>query len=210
MNFNLTRAQLDWQQEVRDFLKEVVTPDLRIEVEEHEDQQPGPLEKEYKRKVANKGWAGISWPKEYGGLNKTAMERFIFNEELMYANAPRPFGVGVGIVAPTLFKFGTEENLEEWLSPIMEGKIDFALGYSEPNAGTDLASLKTTAVLDGDDWIINGQKTWNTYGHRVTHQWAAARTDPEARKHQGLSVLLDTSIMSRANFIPPIKPPNGK
>jgi len=190
LHFKLTSEQLKWQKEVRDFLKEVVTPELLKEVEEHEDKEPGPLEKEYKRKIAEKGWMGISWPKEYGGLEKSAVEQFIFIEELRYAGAPHPFGAGVSIVAPAIFKFGTEENKRDWIPPIIRGEIDFALGYSEPNAGTDLASLQTRAVLDGDEWVINGQKIWNTFGHRVSHQWAAVRTDPQAPKHKGISIII--------------------
>jgi alkylation response protein AidB-like acyl-CoA dehydrogenase len=190
MKFQLTEKQIQWQKEIREFLTEVITPELLQEAEEHEDKQPGPLEKEYKRKIYEKGWATINWPKEMGGLGLTAMEKFIFNEEFAYANAPHPFGAAFSIVAPAIFRFGTEENKKEWLPKIMSGEVDFALGYSEPNSGTDLASLQTTAVLDGDEWVINGQKTWNTFGHRVSHQWTAVRTDPTARKHKGISMII--------------------
>jgi 3-oxocholest-4-en-26-oyl-CoA dehydrogenase alpha subunit len=190
MRFQLTEGQLAWQLEIRNFLKEVITPEFLQEVEEHEDKAAGPLEQEYKRKIVEKGWAAMSWPKEYGGLGLSAVEKFIFFEEFRYAGAPHPFGAAVSIVAPALFKYGTEDNRRDWLAPIINGEIDFALGYSEPNAGTDLASLQTKAVLDGDDWIVNGQKTWNTFGHRVSHQWTAVRTDPEAPKHKGISVII--------------------
>lgn len=190
MNFQLTDKQLEWKQEVKEFIKEIVTPELLAEVEENEDRMPGKLEKEYKRKIAEKGWTAINWPIEYGGLGLTAVEKFIFNEEFRYAGAPYPLGAAASIVAPSLFKYGTEENKAHWLPQIIAGEVDFALSYSEPNAGTDLASLQTTAFLDGDEWVVNGQKTWNTVGHRVSHQWAAVRTDLEAAKHKGISVMI--------------------
>lgn len=190
MQFHLTPEQLVWQLEVRNFLKEVVTPELLKEVEEHEDKTAGPLEREYYKRIAEKGWKAMNWSKEYGGLGRTAVEQFIFNEEFMYAKAPYPLGGEVSIIAPSIMKYGTEENKQNWLPKIMEGELSTALSYSEPNAGTDLASLQTSAVLDGDEWVINGQKTWNTVGHRVSHQWAAVRTDPSAPKHKGISIII--------------------
>ncbi|MFB3168545.1 acyl-CoA dehydrogenase family protein [Neobacillus sp. 179-C4.2 HS] len=190
MQFHLTPEQLAWQQEVRNFLKEVVTPELLKEVEEHEDKAAGPLEREYYKRIAEKGWKAMNWSKEYGGLERTAVEQFIFNEEFMYAKAPYPLGGEVSITAPSIMKYGTEENKKIWLPKIMEGEVTTALSYSEPNAGTDLASLQTSAVQDGDEWVINGQKTWNTIGHRVSHQWAAVRTDPSAPKHKGISIII--------------------
>jgi alkylation response protein AidB-like acyl-CoA dehydrogenase len=190
MKFQLTKEQLEWQQEIRGFLHEVVTPELLQEAEDHEDKELGPLEREYRRKLIEIGWTAINWPKEMGGLGLTNMEKFIFKEEFAYMNAPHPSGAAFSIVAPAIFMFGTEENKKEWLPKIMAGEADFALGYSEPNAGTDLAGLTTTAVLDGDEWVINGQKTWNTVGHRVTHQWTAVRTDPTLPKHKGISVII--------------------
>ncbi|MEH7098079.1 acyl-CoA dehydrogenase family protein [Neobacillus vireti] len=190
MRFQLTEEQLTWQQEIREFLREIITPELLHEVEENEDKPTGPLEREYRRRLVEKGWAAINWPKEMGGLGLTAIEKFIFHEEFVYAKAPHPTGAALSIVAPAIFMFGTEENKKEWLPKIMAGEADFALGYSEPNAGTDLAGLQTTAVLDGDEWVINGQKTWNTLGHKVTHQWVAVRTDPALPKHKGISVII--------------------
>lgn len=186
----LTEQQQAWQQEVRRFLQEAITPELLREVEEREDQAPGPLEREYKRKIAENRWVGLNWPKELGGLGLSTVEQWIFYEEFGYALAPHPFGAAVSIVAPTIFRFGTEQNKKDWLPPIVNGEIDFALGYSEPNAGTDLASLQTRAWLEGDQWVIQGQKTWNTFGHRVSHQWVAVRTDPEAAKHKGISIII--------------------
>jgi 3-oxocholest-4-en-26-oyl-CoA dehydrogenase alpha subunit len=190
MNFNLTDQQKDWQKEVRAFLNENVTRELQEELREHEDKEMGPLEIAFKKKCAARGWNRLNWPIEEGGLNLTEMEKFILNEEFLYAGAPMVNDTASSIVAPSLFKYGTEANKNLFLGPILKGEMTFALGYSEPEAGSDLASLKTTATLDGDEWIINGQKTWNTYGHRTTHQWLAARTGDEHSRHRGISLFI--------------------
>lgn len=190
MDFNLTEAQITWQSKIRSFLSENVTKELLEEMRAHEDKEIGPLEKAFKQKCAERGWNKINWPIEEGGLNLTEMEKFILNEEFLYALAPQINDTASSIVAPSLFKFGTKANKELFLSPILNNEMSFALGYSEPEAGTDLASLKTRAVLDGDEWVINGQKTWNTYGHRVTHQWLAARTGDENSRHKGISMFI--------------------
>ncbi|MFP5110213.1 acyl-CoA dehydrogenase family protein [Neobacillus sp. C211] len=190
MDFKLTEAQLGWQKEVRAFLKEHVTPQLLDELREHEDKEMGTLEISFKKKCADRRWNKINWPVEEGGLNLTEMEKFILNEEFLYALAPQINDTASSIVAPSLFKFGTKENKERFLPPILNNEMSFALGYSEPEAGTDLASLKTKAVLEGDEWVINGQKTWNTFGHRVTHQWLAARTGDENSRHKGISMFI--------------------
>lgn len=190
MNFNLTAEQFKWQQEVRDFLRKRVTPELQQELRVHEDREMGPLEIAFKKECAKRGWNKLNWPIEEGGLNLTEMEKFILNEEFLYAGAPMINDTASSIVAPSLFKFGTDENKELFLGPILNGEMTFALGYSEPEAGTDLASLKTKAVLENDEWVITGQKTWNTYGHRTTHQWLAVRTGEENSRHKGISVFI--------------------
>lgn len=190
MNFNLSEQQKQWQAEVRMFLAENVTPELQEELRIHEDKEMGPLEIAFKKKCAKRGWNKLNWPIEEGGLNLTEMEKFILNEEFLYAGAPMANDTASSIVAPSLFRFGTEKNKELFLSPILQGQMTFALGYSEPEAGTDLASLTTTAVRDGDEWVLNGQKTWNTYGHRTTHQWLAARTGDETSRHRGISLFI--------------------
>lgn len=187
MDFHFTPEQIGWREEVRTFLIENITPELEEEME-FDDQQNGPHEQAFRKKVGEKGWYGLNWPKAYGGLEKTAMEQFIFVEEFLYAGAPR-IQPGPLMMGPTIIRHGTEENKQMFLPGIVKGEIDFALGYSEPNAGTDLASLRTRAELIGDEWVINGQKTWNTHGHRVTHQWLCVRTDPSLPKHKGLSVI---------------------
>lgn len=190
MDFNLSEIQLAWQKEVRQFLAENVTVALKEELRTYEDREMGPLEIEFKKKCAIRGWNKLNWPVEEGGLNLTEMEKFILNEEFLYAGAPMANDTASSIVAPSLFRFGTEENKNLFLGSILKGEMTFALGYSEPEAGTDLASLKTSAVLENEEWIINGQKSWNTYGHRTTHQWLAVRTGEVDSRHKGISLFI--------------------
>mgnify|MGYP001239160653 FL=1 len=194
MDFDLTPEQEAWREEVRTFLRENFTPELAQELEETGGGESiasrrGPHEMEFRRKVGEKGWYGLNWPKAYGGLEKTAVEQFLLIEEFDYVGAPR-LDLTVTSIGPTIIRFGTEDNKRTWLPKIISGEVEFALGYSEPNAGTDLASLQTRAVLDGDEWVINGQKIWNSGAHTCTHEWLAVRTDPEAVKHRGISVII--------------------
>ena len=139
--------------------------------------------------MGEKGWFGLNWPVEYGGLGLSAVYQHILVTEFEYAGAPAP-DLTVTSVAPTIIRYGTEQNKREFLPPIARGELRCALGFSEPDAGTDLASLKTRAVLDGDTWVINGSKIWNSMAQRATHEWLCVRTDPDAPKHKGLSVIM--------------------
>ena len=191
MEFRLSPEQEKWQETVRQFLRDAMTPEFRAELKESEGGElfQGPLEKEFWLKVAERGWLGLNWPKEYGGLEKTAVEQLILLREFARHGTP-PLSLTITSLAPTVMRFGTEENKAAWIPRIVSREVEFALGYSEPDAGTDLASLQTKAVLDGDEWVINGQKIWNTHGHRCTHEWLAVRTDPDAPKHKGISVII--------------------
>lgn len=135
------------------------------------------------------GWAGIGWPKEYGGQGRSAIEQFIFFDESMRAGAPVPM-LTVNSVAPTIMQFGSDEQKKFFLPKILKGEIHFAIGYTEPAAGTDLASLQTRAVRDGDFFVINGQKIWTSLATDADYIWLAVRTDPEAPKHKGISMLI--------------------
>ncbi len=191
MDFHLTAEQGKWQEEVRDFLREAMTPEFRSELNESEGGElfRGPLEKQFWSKMAGRGWLSTNWPKEYGGLEKSAIEQLILLRELTSAGAP-PLTLTITSIAPTIMRFGSEENKAAWIPRIAAGDVEFALGYSEPDAGSDLASLQTKAVLDGDEWVINGQKIWNSHAHLCTHEWLAVRTDPDAPKHKGISVIV--------------------
>ncbi|UUU36264.1 acyl-CoA dehydrogenase family protein [Streptomyces sp. CA-210063] len=141
------------------------------------------------RRLGTDGWLGVGWPKEYGGRGLTAIEQFIFFDEAAQAGVPLPL-MALNTVGPTIMQFGTEEQKSYFLPRVLSGEIDFAIGYSEPDAGTDLASLKTRAVRDGDDYVVNGQKIWTTNGDTADWVWLAVRTDPDAPPHKGITMLL--------------------
>lgn len=146
---------------------------------------------EFSRVLGRDGWIGVGWPKEYGGQARSPTEQIAFIEEMFRAWAPcLAHNVGENIVSRALFMYGTPEQKAEFLPAILRGERSFALGYSEPEAGSDLAALRTRAVRDGDDWIINGQKLWSTSADKGEYLWLATRTDPEAKKHAGISVFM--------------------
>ncbi|MFE2514137.1 acyl-CoA dehydrogenase family protein [Streptomyces mirabilis] len=141
------------------------------------------------RRLGRDGWLGVGWPTEYGGRGLTPMEQFIFFDEAAQAGVPLPL-MALNTVGPTIMRFGTAEQKEYFLPRILSGEIDFAIGYSEPDAGTDLAALKTKAVRDGDTYVVNGQKIWTTNGDTADWVWLAVRTDPDAPPHKGITMLL--------------------
>ena len=189
MDFRLDAEQTAWREEVRAFLAEHVTPELRQEIAEHHLDKPDGEVEAFRRKVGAKGWFGLNWPVEFGGLGLTAVHLHILVTEFEYAGAPTP-DLTVTSVAPMIIRHGTRRNKEEFLPPIARGELRTAVGYSEPDAGTDLASLKTRADLDGDTWVINGSKIWNSLAQRATHEWLCVRTDQQAPKHRGISVIM--------------------
>jgi hypothetical protein len=141
------------------------------------------------KQMCTDGWAGIGWPKEYGGQGRSAIEQFIFFDESMRAGAPVPM-LTLNSVGPTIMAFGTDEQKDYYLPRILSGDIHFCIGYSEPGAGTDLASLQTRAVRDGESYVINGQKMWTSISKDADYCWLAVRTDPEAAKHKGISIII--------------------
>ena len=189
MDFRLSEEQLRFREEARGWLEENVGPELRAEVEEEPMEPTGPHSRAFMRKLGEDGWLSIFWPKEYGGKGLSSVEQMIFISELRRSGGP-PLTLTMTSVVPTLLRVGSEAQRQYWMPRIIEGEVEFAIGYSEPNAGTDLASLQTKAVRDGDAYVINGQKTWNTFGHVCTHQWLACRTDFQAPKHKGISILI--------------------
>ena len=146
---------------------------------------------EWPNKLFEGGWICATWPKEYGGKGLSTMQGVVLSEEFANAKAPmRADFFGDTLVGPTLLQWGTEEQKKEFLPQILNGSMRWCQGFSEPNSGSDLASLKTSAVLDGDEWVINGQKVWTTQGHHADYCFLLTRTDPEAPKHKGISYLL--------------------
>ena len=149
----------------------------------------GPRFREVVKMLGQDGWLGIGWPEEFGGQGRSIEEQFVFFDEVQRAGLPFPF-VTVNTVGPTLMKYGTEEQKERFLPGILSSDIVFAIGYTEPEAGTDLASLKTRAVLDGDEWVIDGNKIFTSGANTADYVWLACRTDPDAPKHKGISILV--------------------
>jgi alkylation response protein AidB-like acyl-CoA dehydrogenase len=146
---------------------------------------------QWPKKLFGGGWICATWPKEYGGKGLTTMQGVVLAEEFAKAKAPmRADFFGDTLVGPTILQWGTEEQKKDFLPRILNGSVRWCQGFSEPNSGSDLASLKTTAVLDGDEWVINGQKVWTTGGHHADYCFLLTRTDPEAPKHKGISYLL--------------------
>src|SRR5437762_663246 len=187
MELALTPEQQDLQQELREYFAKIVTPEIEEEMATGE--MGGPKSKDAIKQMGRDGWLGIGWPKEYGGQDRTAIEQFIFYDESFRAGAPVPM-LTINSVAPTIMQFGTDEMKRELLPKILAGEIQFAIGYTEPGSGTDLASLRTKAVRDGDEYVVNGQKVFTSGGHEADFVWLACRTDPAAPTHKGISMLL--------------------
>ena len=189
MRYAYSEGQLAWKDEVHHFCREHVTEELRAEMRQAGNEGDGPLARAFHQALFDKGWWGVAWPTEYGGLGKSAIEQYIFIDEMEAAGAPG-MRLTVTSVAPTIQRAGTQAQQDHWLPRILSGELEFAVAYSEPSAGTDLAALTTKAELDGDEWVITGQKMWNTGAHTATHNWVAVRTEPDAPKHKGISMII--------------------
>lgn len=189
MDFELDVDQRTWRDEVRKFLRDNVTNGLLRERARHGSEDPGPATVEFRRRVGAKGWFGLNWPTEFGGLGLDPIYQHILMHEFEYWGAPG-LDLTVTSVAPMIMRHGTAVNKREFLPPIARGELRVAVGYSEPDAGTDLASLRTRAELDGEEWVINGSKIWNSLAQIATHEWLCVRTDPDAPKHRGISVIM--------------------
>lgn len=191
MDFRFSDDEEAFRTEVQNFLKrELPQSRERAVIHGGETDEEWEFTKQFTRKLGEKGWIAIWWPREYGGLEGSDMEYLIFNEETAYRRAPRMDGGGTGIVGPTILAHGTEEQKKRFLPPIARGEVMWIQCFSEPDFGSDSAGIKTTAVEDGGSYIINGQKTWISFGHRGDFCYMTTRTDPEAPKHRGLSYFL--------------------
>jgi alkylation response protein AidB-like acyl-CoA dehydrogenase len=186
VHLELTAAQRELRTELRRYFAGLVTPEERRSMlrERH-----GETFREVVRRMGRDGWLGVGWPKEFGGLGMGDIEQHIFVDEASRADVQLP-SVTLQTVGPTLQTYGTDEQKAEFLPRILAGEVHFAIGYTEPDAGTDLASLRTTAVRDGDDYVVNGQKIFTTGAHDADYIWLAVRTDPDAPKHKGISILI--------------------
>lgn len=186
MFIDLTPEQRALRAQLRSYFADLVTPDeARVMLTERH----GPTYREVIRRMGRDGWLGVGWPTTYGGRGFGEIEQQIFTNEAIRADVPLP-AVTLQTVGPTLQEHGTEEQKQKFLPAILAGEVHFAIGYTEPEAGTDLASLTTSAVLDGDHYIVNGQKIFTTGGHDADYIWLAVRTDKDAPKHKGISILI--------------------
>jgi len=192
MDFRDTSEEETFRTEVRAFiLKEAPKAEKGVSGEEALVSN-WERNKEWFKKLADKGWIAPAWPTEYGGASLTNMQQFVLNEELALARVPRPLHliIGLGMAGPTIIVHGTEEQRQKYLHGILAGEDVWCQGYSEPGSGSDLASLQTRAVKDGDDYVINGQKIWTTLAHMAKHMILLARTDPDAPKHKGITYFI--------------------
>lgn len=182
-----TPDQQALRKELREYFAALLTPEVRAELGESGEGRP--IFRDLIRQMGADGWLGLGWPVEFGGQGRPATDQFIMFDEIQRAHAPFPF-VTVNTVGPAIMAHGTAEQKDQYLTGILKGEINFAIGYTEPEAGTDLASLRTSAVLDGDEWVINGNKVYTSGANQSDYVWLACRTDTEAPKHQGITIII--------------------
>jgi alkylation response protein AidB-like acyl-CoA dehydrogenase len=185
MHLAYTPEQEALRTQLRGYFAQLMTPEVEAEVARGDTGGPHCLDAV--RKMGRDGWLGIGWPTEYGGQGRGLVDQFIFYDESWRALAPIP-ALTINAIAHTIMAFGSEEQKRFFLPRILRGELHFAVGYTEPQSGTDLASLQTRAVRDGDDWVITGQKIYTSLAGYADYVWLAARTDPDAPKHKGISI----------------------
>jgi alkylation response protein AidB-like acyl-CoA dehydrogenase len=217
MDWNDTPEQAAFRAEVQELIRtrlperyreEAAAGELRERAWETDRKSSDPAARQaaldWHRALSERAWVAPHWPKEYGGAGLTPMEQFILNQEIARAGAPSVGGSGVAMLGPTLIVHGSDEQRKKYLPPILAAEVTWAQGYSEPGAGSDLASLQTRAVRDGDDFVINGQKIWTSAAHTADAIFALVRTDPDAPKHRGISFLLIDDIKTPGISIRPL------
>ncbi|MEJ7831951.1 MAG: acyl-CoA dehydrogenase [Nocardioides sp.] len=202
-NLELSADQRALKAELRAYFGGIAGHDVHREIDQEigPRDRHGPMYQKTIRKMGADGWMGIGWPTEYGGHGLGETEQTIFANEAQYSDVHLP-AVTLQTVGPTLIRYGSEKQKDLFLKRILEGDVHFAIGYSEPDAGTDLASLRTTARRDGDHFVVNGQKMWTTGGHQADYVWLAVRTDTEAPKHKGISILIVDTTDPGYSFTP--------
>jgi alkylation response protein AidB-like acyl-CoA dehydrogenase len=190
VDFDFSPDQIAFRDQVEKFLDENDDPIVFDVTRENMAQVADiPERRALMGKVAEQGWLGITWPKEWGGQEGDGVYEYLLNEALARRGGPQ-IGKGIGIIGKTILRHGSEKMQQEFLPKILRNEIDFAVGYSEPDAGSDAASMKLKATRDGDGWRLNGQKTWTTSAHFAEWYWVGARTDPEVAKHFGITLFL--------------------
>jgi alkylation response protein AidB-like acyl-CoA dehydrogenase len=198
MEFGFSQKEIEFRKEVEEFLKSELPADWPVKSRhwpggygtiEMQNQEMADTAQLFRQKLAHKGWFTIAWPEEYGGKAHSYMQQAIFDERMSYFRAPS-VGIATGIAGPTILRFGTEANKQDWIPRIANAEIEMWLGYSEPDAGSDLAGIQTTAELEGDEYVINGQKVWSTVAHLADYAWLIAKTDPDGHRHHSVSLFV--------------------
>ena len=190
MRIAYTPQQERLRQELRDYFARLMTDEVRAALDSPEgDYGNGDAYRAVVRQLGADGWLALGWPEEHGGRGGTMLDQLIFTDEAAVARVPVPF-LTINTVGPTIMRFGTPEQKSHYLPKIAAGEVHFSIGYSEPEAGTDLASLRTTATRDGDEYVVDGQKMWTSLIQYADYVWLACRTDPAAPRHKGLSILI--------------------
>jgi 3-oxocholest-4-en-26-oyl-CoA dehydrogenase alpha subunit len=202
MRIGYSPEQEELRRELRSYFAQLMTPE-RVEALSSLEGEVGSgnVYRDTVAQMGKDGWLTLSWPKEFGGQARPAMDGLIFTDEASIAGAPVPF-LTINSVAPTIMAYGTDEQKKFYLPKIASGDLHFSIGYSEPGAGTDLAALRTTAVRDGDDYVINGQKMWTSLIQYADYVWLAVRTNPEAKKHRGISMVIVPTTVDGFSWTP--------
>ncbi|MBI4498096.1 MAG: acyl-CoA dehydrogenase family protein [Chloroflexi bacterium] len=192
MDFYFSAEDEAFRQEVRAFLRQELPADWSgfQSDDAYASDEHYQLVRQFRKKLADQGWLTMAWPPEYGGQGASIWRQVVFNEEIGYAQAPYQAPMGVSWVGPALMLYGTEEQKRQFLPAIARDEIEFCTLYTEPGAGSDLAALQTSAVEDGDDFVVNGQKIFTSGAHHSDYGWLAARTDPQAPKHRDISTFI--------------------
>ncbi len=191
VDFTFPAETEQWRSELRAFLKVELPPKFEGSDDFFDKEEQVPFAKEFSKKLGAKGWFAPAWPTEYGGLGKSPIEQMILNEELAYHRAPAAGRLfTIGITGPTVMVNASEEQKQRWLPDMASGEDWYCQGFSEPESGSDLASMQTKAVRDGDDYVVNGQKIWTSNGHVADKMILLARTDPDVPKHKGISAFV--------------------
>ena len=194
--------QEELRRELRAYFAALMTPERRAALAASGgDYGDDTVYKDVVRQMGADGWLTLSWPEQYGGRGASLLDQLIFTDEAAIAGAPVPF-LTINTIGPTIMRFGTEEQKSFFLPKIASGELHFSIGYSEPGAGTDLASLRTRAERDGADWVVNGQKMWTSLIQYADYVWLACRTDPDAPRHKGLSILLVPTTAAGFSWTP--------
>ena len=209
MDLNLTPNEQKFRDEFREWLRANLPSPWQGSTNSEDRSDYIRYLREWQQKLYEGGWAGISWPQQFGGRGASLMEQAIFQEELARANAPQLIGtIGLSLVGPTIIAMGTEDQKARYLAPILSGEEIWCQGFSEPNAGSDLASLSTKAIRDGDDFVVNGQKIWTSFAQLADWCLQLVRTDTEAPKHKGITCLL-VDMRSEGISVRPLRQMSG-